>query len=101
MTALHNLTHGAVSVKVTPGAKGGGALEVTLPGRPVPVGDLLRVVGAYSADDDAAPVDVRVRNGVTRARSARATAMTGNGVTTVEVRLPGPRHAFFPQPRAS
>ena len=99
MTALHNLTDGVVTVEVSPAA-GGGTLAVRLPGRPVPVGDLLRVVGGFGSDNDA-PVDVRVRNGVTRARNARATAVTGDGVTAVEVRLPGPRQGLVPQPRAS
>jgi signal transduction histidine kinase len=100
MTAVHHLSDGHVTVDVRPAARGGGTLRVSHPGRAVPVSDLLRVVSAFGSDDDRS-VDVRVRDGVTRARSEQATAVTAEGGTTLEVSLAGPQHSRVPQPRAS
>jgi GAF domain-containing protein len=101
VTALHHLTEGPVSVEVSAAPGGGGRLRVAHAGPPIPVGDLLRVVGAFGTDEEDHPVDVRVGQGVTRARTSRAVAVTTKGATTVDVSLPGPPRARVPQPRAS
>lgn len=89
VTALHHCGMGA-AVTVSLGSDDSRArLTVHSPGHAVPVGELLRVVGAYRPDRDSDPsVDVTSRPGGARVRSPFAVARSAPDGTTVETVIP-------------